>query len=650
MDVRMPDGTVVKNVPDGITKSQLMQKFQKFETLPEPEKMSKFRAFSRGMEETTSFGFTDELRGFGRAVGSKIRGDERAFPELLDRGISEVRNEYTQAKKDQPPATVLGEITGAFAPAFVPGGQAIAARIGSGNLKARVAKSAGAAALSSGAYGVGTADGEAGDRLAAGATFALGGGAFGAALPLAGPGIRKLSEVYKSTKRPAEDKAVSIVLKRLQKDNLDPQALDRVFRDGALIEGAGPSTTRLAEGIGQLPGEATNITEKFFESRLSGSTNRAKSAIKKSISSADDFYGTLDEIFEKGQEKAKPLYDKAYKKSVNSKEIDRILRTPAGQAALKQAATKMQNDRTLVSAPDKELAEQIKDLAGTGKIKAQRVGKGLKLRTLDYVKRSLDDMIESSQRAGEKDNARILIGLKKSLVGELDKAVPAYQKARKVSGDYLSNADALEKGREFLKSDADTLLREFKEFGETEKKMFRAGVARSVRDQIDNTFDEGNYVRRILGKEETRNKLKSVLGETEYTDLVKSLNAEDKLFKLRNQILKGSQTARRQAEMADLMNDPTETLDQIARKGIKGFGLDKFSQFIKSKYTGLNQKTAGEVAKILYETDPEEKVKILSRLNSASKSGDKQAQQALSAYTSISDAVGRKAALLTGEE
>lgn len=616
----------------------------------EPE-IGMVKAFGRGMEEMTSLGLTDELRGFGRAAGRELRqtlGLDQDTPrgETYRKSRQEIKDEYTQAKEQRPLATLAGEVTGAVAPAFLPGGQTVAARVGTGKLGARVAKSAGAAAVPSAIYGFGSGEGTE-DRLKSAAAYGAGGAVIGAALPLAGAGLRKLSDTYKAYKKPAEDKAAQIVLKRLQKDNLDPKALDKVFRDGALIEGAGPSTTRLAEGVGQIPGEATTTTEKFFESRLSGSTQRAKKAIKKSISSKDDFYGTLDDIFEKGQAKAKPLYDKAYQSSVDSKEIDRVLNTPAGKQALRQAVTKMQNDQTLVGVPDKELGELARQLEVIDK---GGVAKGLKLRTLDYVKRSLDDMIETSKRAGEKDNVRILAGLKSKLVNELDNAVPVYKQARKVSGDYLSNADALEKGREFLKSDADTLLREFKEFGETEKKMFKVGISRSVRDQIENTFDEGNYVRKIIGKEENRSKLKAVLGEKEYKELVTSLNAEDKLFKLRNQILKGSQTARRQAEMADLMNDPSDAIGEISRKGIKGFGIDKFLQFLGSKFTGLNQKTAGEVAKILYETNPQKKYQILKRLQDSAKAGDKQAVEAISAYSTISGAVGNKAAILIGEE
>lgn len=52
MDVRMPDGTVIKNVPEGITKTQLLAKYQKYQQPPSmvmpPPAPSMLDEFSRG--------------------------------------------------------------------------------------------------------------------------------------------------------------------------------------------------------------------------------------------------------------------------------------------------------------------------------------------------------------------------------------------------------------------------------------------------------------------------------------------------------------------------------------------------------------------------------------------------------------------------
>jgi hypothetical protein len=171
--------------------------------------------------------------------------------------------------------------------------------------------------------------------------------------------------------------------------------------------------------------------------------------------------GVVEKAMAERAKAASSLYDEAFKanQNVQSPAIDRLLRTPAGRQALRNAATKMQNDMTLVGVPDKELTEQARYVASLGQDKApprQGVASGLKLRTLDYVKRSLDDMSESAMRAGEKDNARIIGNLKRSLVAELDKldvtaqagpnsvnpAGGAYARARAAYG---SGSDALDR-------------------------------------------------------------------------------------------------------------------------------------------------------------------------------------------------------------
>jgi hypothetical protein len=150
-----------------------------------PLKNSKFKAFGKGMEDMTSFGFTDELRGFGRAVGTKVRGDERPFTELVNTGIGELRDEAKQAQKDHSGYYLGGQLTGAVVPAFLPGGQAVASRVATGNAGARILKSALATAIPSAVYGFGSGEG-ADNRLQVAAQTGAGGAAIGAGLGTVG--------------------------------------------------------------------------------------------------------------------------------------------------------------------------------------------------------------------------------------------------------------------------------------------------------------------------------------------------------------------------------------------------------------------------------------------------------------------------------
>lgn len=180
--------------PDDMAPDQIKAVLQKkFPPSDGQKKMGKLEAAARGFEESTSFGLTDELRGFGRAVGSMARGDERSFPDLLDRGIREVRDEYGRAKSQRPGSTLSGELAGAIVPLFTAPGQTVAARIGAGGLKQSAAKGAGAGAASGGLYGFGSAEGDIVDRIPATAWGGALGAGFGAGVPAALHGATKLN-------------------------------------------------------------------------------------------------------------------------------------------------------------------------------------------------------------------------------------------------------------------------------------------------------------------------------------------------------------------------------------------------------------------------------------------------------------------------
>lgn len=164
---------------------------------------------------------------------------------------------------------------------------------------------------------------------------------------------------------------------------------------------------------------------------------------------------------------AAPLYEQAFEanQSIASAAIDRILETPAGRRALKRASEKMQNDRSPMGTRDPDLTEQARDAVLLGKmaegsVPREGVAAGLNLRSLDYVKRALWDMREEAARAGSNDDARILDGLRRALVREIDAAdVTAragpnslrpegglYRQARAAYGDASDALEAVERG------------------------------------------------------------------------------------------------------------------------------------------------------------------------------------------------------------
>jgi hypothetical protein len=456
------------------------------------------------------------------------------------------------------------------------------------------------------------------------------------------------------------DKAIAKVVEKLRKDFPDPAEFQKALQSYAdesglsLAEIGGSNTTTLARGAAQFPsGEVA--TETFLKEKLSTVPTRIKTAASQYIHSDKDFYGTVDDVLKTGRKKAAPLYEEAYKanKSIVSKEIDNILETPAGRKALKDTARVMQNDRALMGLPDKELKAIQRDLTAIGKMDdvSGPIASGLNLRTLDAVKKNLDDQIGKLYRAGDKYEGGVLNDLKNDLVNALDKADVtakagpksskieggAYARARAESGDYIRVSKAIEDGRDFMKHDADLLKRHMEKLSPAERDAFKIGVVRRVRDaRINEILDVSDF--KVSGKldnnQEMMGRLKAILPEKEFSAFQTAMKKEEKLIKFRNKVIGGSPTTPKALAAAELASAGAEITDIFVQQGVQAVGRKALAKFVSKTFKGLSDDLSGKVAGVLYETDPAKKLEILRNIQQ--QSGGK---EAVRAYFGITDKV-----------
>lgn len=128
-------------------------------------------------------------------------------------------------------------------------------------------------------------------------------------------------------------------------------------------------------------------------------------------------------------DKASPLYKEAFQanKSMQSPVFDKILETPGGKKALQHASELMQNQMVRMAVPDRELTEAARDLAMVGKVgrlPKEGVASGMKMETLDNIKKGFDAAIEDalsrSTPGTTSAEAKSLMSLKSALVSEMD--------------------------------------------------------------------------------------------------------------------------------------------------------------------------------------------------------------------------------------
>lgn len=389
----------------------------------------------------------------------------------------------------------------------------------------------------------------------------------------------------------------------------------------------GDEVKGLMRAVGTMTGGAKQVVSDALEGRSEGAVKRVSEALSKNISNVDAYFTNLDDMANARAAIAGPMYQEAFSKNQNimNPEIKRILNTPAGQSALRSAAGKMQNDMTLLGVPDKELAEQAK-LAGT--YKPGGIAQGFKLRTLDYVKRALDDQIGVAQRVGENDNARILTGLKNQLVSSLDKAdITAragpnslkpegglYSRARKIYSDSFSLESAQQEGLQFLNRDPEEIRKFLINKSPSEKEAYRIGVRKSLQDIANKTPDGSDPAKRIFGNTQKREQLKAAFGDGEnLKEFSKKMKEEIAAAQTKQKVLGGSRTDINLTDDAQFIHEALK----FAKQGVSGKLVSAIGNSIYNRYVGLTKRNANRLAYIL--TNKQEGVAALDRLMKAEK-------------------------------
>lgn len=418
----------------------------------------------------------------------------------------------------------------------------------------------------------------------------LTGGAMHAGVPALAGG----ADLIRDAMTAPDDFAANKISQNMLRDGLTSSqdlrdSFDNMGSQGSLAD-TGPNMMRLARAMQTQPSEGSGAFENFLNERQEGQGSRLLEAAHAGLGTGQDFNQQMNDLVNQRAQNAAPLYQQAFaqNKAIVSPGIDKILSTPAGNAALADARVKMQNDMSMMGAPDAELGEQARQ---QGIDAPGGVAPGLNMRTLDYVKRSFDDQIGAAQRAGANDNARILSTLKSSLVNQMDAAdVTAkngqpglYAQARAAYSGPSQSMEALEAGQNFMKNDATMNQSQLANMPDQDKQFFRIGVAKSMQDQIDGTPDGADAVKRIFGSPAKRAKLASVFHDDEtFNQFANVAQNESQFYKTRAAILNRSQTTPGAAESQDAGATFGNAVGDVmhAKSNPIGFGLSKVQNML----------------------------------------------------------------------
>jgi hypothetical protein len=670
MDVKLPDGRILKNVPEGTTKAQIAEKLglsdaaapqaaPNVAAAPEKTGVEKALIAAKGLPlsigKGATFGFLDEIQAGIAAL--PIAAIKQISPsEAYDKALTIARRDQQDFQKQNPVISGIAEVAGGIGTGLAGAGLVPGLSKAAVNMPLRTAAATGA--VSGGLYGFGTGENSGQERLGqagvGGGVGLLAGPAGAYIAPKGATATRGLAQKAMSliSKKPIQPPAQALPQMLSQIDEAaalpaqatyktissDAKAMDKITAairqdfpdnydqvirawqesDVPLAQLYGSKVTSLAKGAAQYP-SGQKVTEKYFDEAVSGAPARLTKNVPGSV---DEFYTTADDLLAAGQARAAPLYDEAFKanNAVVSREIDNILATPAGKKALTDARIIMQNDRALMGLPDKELGDLARELQSMGKMAETPggVASGLRLRTLDYVKKALDDQYQVAVRSGEKSNARAILDLKKNLVDQLDEldVTGLYKQARAEAGDYLSVDKAMKEGLDFLKpaTDAELVKKKIAKMTPKEKEAYKIGVGKSIRSVIEGKSEGANPYNAVIGSPEKKKRLMSIYSPEEYKQLERSLMAENKLFKMRNEVLSGSPSVSKAIAAAQIAEGGADALMALSSGGIKQAGVSGIRSALSKAFDGLSDRTAESVAKIIYETDPAKKIILLQKV------------------------------------
>jgi hypothetical protein len=449
-------------------------------------------------------------------------------------------------------------------------------------------------------------EGDLGDRAIGGAIGATAGTVLGgAAQPgaeLLGFGARKGAETGRAILNTMKNQAQARANPSLQADKLIARAL---IDDGAyprpapmpgqgFVNTGGENLVALGRQATVAPGKGRTIASEFFEEQAAGAPDRAADSLKGL--SSKGYYGTVEALDKSREAAAAPLYKAAREKGsagVWNDHLEELVSRPA----LSKAWARAQD----IAANRGDPLPQIFEMDDAGKIIGIKQIPDLK--TWDYIKRGLDDVIVGfkNETTGkiETDAGRGVVALKREMLDELDALIPEYKAARDAWAGPTHSIEMVDLGRDFWKAKGDPAdaIRKFKDLSPADQDYVRIGIARNALADVGNTSDAGSVYVKLFNTPNKRALLETAFPDkAAFEKFAAQMQAEKKMLAANRTIQGGSPTSRIDADKA-AMSDAENNLGVV--EALKSGSIMRLIGEAVQRTKNLQQGVSPEVAESL---------------------------------------------------
>jgi hypothetical protein len=428
-------------------------------------------------------------------------------------------------------------------------------------------------------------------------------------------GARSVVGAAKRANMPAGKKAADQVLNNLQRDGVTPElAAARMSRRGtSLINAADENIIGLGRTAGTTQGEGKKLISAALDAQQRGSKQAVLDAAKETLGDTGaGFHATLKAKIQGRSSEAQKLYGQAFKQGLPSRTIPQ----------LKEIMPKIPSEaltvaKKIAKADGREMGKLL--VASTDDAGELVFTRMPDLQEWHYIQRGLRAAKESAYKNSGGELGTVYKGLHDNLKSILKTSNPTYRKAMETYADDSAMIEAIQRGRGILSAksvkDFDLIADEVADMSLGERDMFRAGLARSIFDEVNGSPSQaGDVINKLFRNDAKRGAIRAAFSddksfrafEVEMKRIAKNL----KSFK---EIRTGSRTAPMQAERADgsAMADAFNAATDVATGNAGNAAITGVSSLLRSM-GGMDEATAAQVAKILIQENPTEMLRMLS--------------------------------------
>lgn len=590
-EITAPDGSKWEiQAPEGASEAEVLSFARSQWSAQEKPDTNYLQGITRSATQGTTLGFADEVEAAGGATAGAIieavKGNGWNWGGEYEKELDRIRREQGAFTDENPGAALAANLIGGLATAGPAASRAVlgassAAAVPAGGVGAKIARGAAAGGGIGAVSGFGNAEGGVGERLVGAGVGAAAGTTVGAVMPpvtallskAAAPAWRAISDrIGKNAPKVEERKVLEALMRDFDTDS--PNAA--VARAAARLRTLGPEATLADVGensralLGAAvnkPGPVKQKATRLLETRQRMQGDRIKASADNALGTGERYYQTLDDLNTARRTAAAPLYEQAYQAQfVSSPRLDDLMTRPSMKQALSRAY--------------RIAAEEGRDPKGLG-LDFNEAGDVVftsrpSMQTMDYVKRGIDDVVEGFRdpvtgRLRLDESGRAIDATRAALREELDNLNPVYAQARAAWGGPTEMMDAMARGRDFFRPDAEITENVVARMSPSEREAFVVGVRRGIEDLMDRVPSTADAVKRLINTPARQKALKAAFPDDKsYRRFVADLLREGQFNKTRNMALTGSPTQPRNMAEQDMQTDPGAIVGLLAGDPIQG--------------------------------------------------------------------------------